>query len=61
MPLLPVQAQELERGADIVVGTPGRLIAFLERAKVSASAGAWELGNLIYFLRWHAPRVWLAN
>ena len=30
---LPVQAQELEKGADLLIGTPGRINMFVERGK----------------------------
>lgn len=32
-----LQARELERGCDILIGTPGRLIDFIDRGKVSLS------------------------
>jgi hypothetical protein len=32
-PRLPKQAAELERGADLLVGTPGRINMFVERGK----------------------------
>lgn len=32
-----LQARELERGCDILIGTPGRLIDFVDRGKVTLS------------------------
>ena len=64
MPLWPDQAAELEKGADIIVATPGRLIMFLERAKVQGcvpllmfEAEAKLRESHVMLLNMPAPRV----
>ena len=42
------QLRMVERGANIVVGTPGRLVDFLNRKKVGKGWGMAAVGPLVY-------------